>query len=335
MLSPAYRLSLGDQRVDTTSEPQASTLVDLEVRLDMTTAADRVELHLGQVGSLRPAIDDEVLIELGYADGDDGLVQVMKGRIDAVEATLEQVRITAFGSGHVLLRHFLDETFLQRSAGEIVRELASRAGVAVENAEAGIEFPAYVIDGRRSFQHHMAELADLCGFDLYDSSSDELVFEAFGNGNAVHPLRYAAHILELETDRTTRIWPRVEVWGEGPGAGNGADSWSWLTKDFEPRRGVAGDGDPVLLLERAALRTAEAAQAAADATDRRAARRRLGGRLLTLGNPAIKLGDAIRLEEVPDGSLNATYQVRALRHRLNKAEGFVTEIGFLSTATAG
>jgi hypothetical protein len=321
MLSPAYRLTIGEQRVDTTSEPQASTLVDLDLRLDMTTAADRVELHLGQVGSFRPEIDDEAVVELGYADGDEGLVQVMKGRVDAVDATLEQVRVTAYGSATVLLRSFLEETFLDMSAGEIVSELADRAGVSRGAVEQGIEFPAYVIDGHRSFYHHMAELAALCGFDLYHDSDDELVFEAFGNGNTVHPLRYAAHILELEADRSTRVFPRVEAWGEGPGASAGADSWSWLTKDFEPRRGAAGTGEPISLLERSALRTAEAAQTAADAGHSRFTRRSLRGRLTALGNPAVKLGDAIRLEGLPDGELNGTYQVRSVRHRLNKAAG--------------
>ena len=56
------------------------------------------------------------------------------------------------------------------------------------------------------------------------------------------------------------------------------------------------------------------------------------GRVRVLGSPDIALGDAIRLEELPDEDLNATFQVRSIRHRLNKTEGFVTEVGFRATS---
>ena len=328
MLSPAYRLTIGDQRVDTTSEPQASTLVDLDVRLDMSVAADRLELRLAQLGAFTPQREDDAAIELGY--GDNGLTQVMAGIVDLRDDDLQQARIIGYGSAAKLLRAFTDETFEEMAAGNIVRDLAARAGVTVASADQGTTFPAYVIDGRKSLYHHMADLAALNGFDLYLDADDALVFEAFGAGNRVHPLRHAAHILALDVDRAVPLAGRVEAWGESPGASAGSESWSWLTKDFEPRRGQAGEGDPLRLIERSALRTPEAAQAAADAAQAAIRARRLQGHVLVLGNPDIVLGDAIRLEEVPDDDLNGTFQVRSIRHRLNKTDGFVTEVGFRS-----
>jgi hypothetical protein len=42
----------------------------------------------------------------------------------------------------------------------------------------------------------------------------------------------------------------------------------------------------------------------------------------------VKLGDAIRLRGVPDESLNANFQVRSVTHRITKAGGFTTTVGF-------
>ena len=83
MLIPAYKLTIGNRIVDTTDEPQASTVVDLTVALDMETPADSFTLVLGQVGGLKPERDDETIIELGYADNGE-LTQVMAGTVVVV-----------------------------------------------------------------------------------------------------------------------------------------------------------------------------------------------------------------------------------------------------------
>ncbi len=86
-------------------------------------------------------------------------------------------------------------------------------------------------------------------------------------------------------------------------------------------------------LERPALRTREAARAAARAAHTVIARRALRGRLVSTGRPAVKLGDAVRLRGVPDDSLNASFQVRSVTHRITKASGFTTTVGFRAIET--
>jgi hypothetical protein len=49
-----------------------------------------------------------------------------------------------------------------------------------------------------------------------------------------------------------------------------------------------------------------------------------------VGRPEVQLGDAIQLRVVPDASLNKTFQVRTITHRITKRGGFTTEIGFRS-----
>jgi phage protein D len=122
----------------------------------------------------------------------------------------------------------------------------------------------------------------------------------------------------------------VEAWGESLTGSQGEDAWAWLTKDFGGTKGSEGSDDPVLLLERPALRTAAAARTAAKAAQTAIQRRTLRGRLQSFGRAEVKLGDAIRLAQLPDDSLNASYQVRSVTHRITKRDGFTTTIGFRS-----
>ncbi len=326
MLTPAYKLTIGSRVVDTTDEPKASTIVELTVALDMDTPADSFTLVLGQVGGLAPARDDEAKIELGYAD--EGLAQVMKGKVDAIEPGLTTRRVIGYSAAAELLHTFVDFTYESKTAGAIVRDLAKKADVEVAAAEEGIEFPAYVIDGRRSLLRHMHDLADLCGFDLYINAEGRLVFEKFTRGKTVHILEYAKHVIELQVLQTPPAAASVEAWGEGPGGGRAPEAWAWLTRDFSGSKGITGSGNPKMLLERSALRSAQAAAMAAEAAYSRVRRRAIRGRLLLLGQPEIKLGDSLRLSSVPDENLNGTFQVRSVTHRITKTGGFTTTVGF-------
>lgn len=326
MVNPAYKLTMGDKVVDTTDKPQASTVVDLTVALDLDTPADSFTMVLGQVGGLKPARDDKAKIELGYADNG-GLTQVISGVVDAVEPSLATTRIVGF-SAAPLLRTFVDQTYEGKTAGEIVSDLASQAGVDVDTADDGIDFPAYVVDGRRSVQYHMLDLAALCGFDLYVTPEGKLVFQKFSNGKTVHGLEYAKHILELDVRQFPPLAGQVTSWGESPGSGHGDNAWAWLTKDFSGLKGSSGSDSPTLLLEEPALRTSDAATTAADAAETVIRRRRIRGRVLVLGDPSITLGDAVQLKGLPDSGLDGSYQVRAVTHRITKTRGFTTDVQF-------
>ncbi len=255
-------------------------------------------------------------------------MRVMTGTVTSVHPNLTTTRIVGTSGATSLLRAFVEETFESKTAGAIVRDLADRAGVEVRTAEDGIRFPAYVVDGRRSLYDHLLDLAALCGFDLYVDAEGKLVCERFQAGKQVHVFEYGKHVVELDVLRTPPRADRVQAWGESPASSRGDEAWGWLTPDFKGSRGEAGEGERLLLLERPALRTREAARTAARAAHTEIQRRTLRGRLVSTGRPAVKLGDAIRLRGVPDDSLNANFQVRCVTHRLTKAGGFTTAVGF-------
>jgi hypothetical protein len=243
---------------------------------------------------------------------------------------LTNIRLVGLSAAEKLLRSFAGEHFVSKSAGAIIKDLAGRAGVDVDRAEDGVAFSAYVVDGRRSLYHHMRDIADLCGFDLYLTPEGKLVFEKFVGGRTVHVFEYGKHVLALDMLQQEPLAAKVEAWGEGPGAGKGENSWAWLTKDFKPSLGTSGDGQPVLLLEKAALRSGQSASKAAQALHLHLKRQATRGRLCLTGSPQIKLGDAIRLKNLPEESLNASYQVRGITHRITKSGGFTTVVNFRS-----
>ena len=331
MRRPAYRITLGGRVVDTTDEPRASPVTALDVRLGLTASLDSASILLGRVGDLDPQEGDDAVIELGY--GDDGLLQrVLTGVISAVEASLTVTRVLVHGAGVALSRLRVDRTFENQTAGAVVRSLASDAGMQTARIEDGPTFPAYVVDGRRPAFAHVRELADLGGMDAYVDADGALVLERFAGGRTVHVLEFGKHFTALEGMSSTPRAGTVEAWGAGGGGGRGGEAWAWLVKDFAPTRGVAGSGAPTLLLERGALRTADAARAAADALGRDVTRDALRARLRMPGRPQALLGDAVRIQGGPAARLNTSLQIRGAEHRLDKHGGFTTTLELRSTA---
>ena len=325
MLKPAYKLTIGSKVIDTTDEPQASTLTDLMVSLDMDTPADSLALRLGNVDGLKPELGDKSSIELGYEDNG-GLEKVMTGSVVSVKTGLTITRVIVHSPASLLLHAFTDKTYEGRSAGEMVRDLAEKAGVDIEKADDGIAFPAYVVDGRRNFYQHMRDLADLSGLDLYINPEGKVVFEKFISGKKIHVFEYGKHIIELEVLKSNPPAEKVEAWGESPGGGKAAEAWSWLTKDFSKSKGVSGSGDGKVLIEQPVIRTSKAAGTVAEAARIRIQEQAVKGRLLLQGQPQVRLGDAIRLVGVQ--GMEKPLQVRNVAHRIAKSGGFTTTVGF-------
>jgi hypothetical protein len=327
LLTPAYKLTLGKHVADTTTEPKASATTDLVVTLDMDSLPDTAGIVLGQVGGIDAALEDAAAVELGYADNG-GFTQVFVGQVETLQSSLLTRRITAISKARALLRLFVDQTYESQTAGQIVKDLAGKAGVDTGTVEDGISFPSYVVDSRRNALAHIRDLAALSGVDVYVDSDGKLVFQAFTSGNVTHDVDYAKQILSLEVDRLADADITVTAWGESPTASAGSDSWGWLTKDFKKSAGTAGSGPVPVTLERSSLRTNSAAKTAASAALRNTQRRAVHGSVVIPGRPEVKLGDAVKLREVPLDGFNDSYQVRRVVHRITKEQGFTTTVGF-------
>jgi hypothetical protein len=66
-----------------------------------------------------------------------------------------------------------------------------------------------------------------------------------------------------------------------------------------------------------------------------AAAKSVRGRVKTLGNPHVKLGDAVQTEGFPDDELNGSFQVRRIQHVYASWIGFVSEFEFRTWGGSG
>lgn len=324
-LHPAYELRVEDRRISTIDEPRASTVVDLDVALDMDTPADSLTVRLGNVGGLAPRVGDRVELDLGYED--EGVERVFTGAVAAVQPGVALTRMVALGMTAPLLRDRRDSTHLATRASAVVRAVASDLGLDVDVDSSDPALPYVLMTSRSSVYDQLRGLADLLGRDLYADRDGRIVFRPFAGTVVAHVLVWGEHIVDLAVRRRPRSHGAVRVFGESAG-GTGQGRQFWLTKDFTPRRGEAGTGAPALLQQRAVVRDRATATLAAQATDVRLEEATLTGEVLVQGRPAVHLGDAVTLQGVPDDDLATTHQVRRVRHRLTKRAGFTTVVGF-------
>jgi phage protein D len=198
-----------------------------------------------------------------------------------------------------------------------------------------VALPAYVVDGRSHAYRHIATLARLCGFDAYLTPEDELVFGPFTRTTADHTFVYAEDVLDLSVDSAAPAFAQVIVIGESTASGQGNETWHWLASDWSSYKGSAGAGDPALLVQARGARTNEAAQAMADGLLDQSSRGATRGTLRALGRAEVRVGDAVEMTGAPDGALNGLYQVIGVRHRLDRASGFLTTLDLIGAAGAG
>jgi len=317
---PAFELAFGSGSAD----DWARTLASVSVEAALAPAVDAAEIVLAtRDDAPAVALDDKGKIALGFAD--DESVAVFKGSVRAVNRTVSgRTRVVASNEGAALAAFRLDQAYEQQSAGEIVSDLASRAGLDAVVADDGAKLAAYVIDSRSSAWEHVARLAALSGFAAWVDPDRGLRFGPLQTGASAQTFTYGEDVLELDALEAAPTAGAVTVVGEGAAGSKGSDAWSWSAKDAAPVTASAGAGDPALVVQAAALRSSDTARAAAEGLSAKAKLGALTGRLLVSGAPKVAVGSTIEVAGAPDDKLNGTWLVRGLRHKLVKARGYTT-----------
>ncbi len=323
MLKPAYKLTIGSTTIDSSTDPTASIIVSIEVRLDIDIPADSFEIVLGQIRELSIARGDSATVELGDKDS---LLKVMEGTVATIKSTITQTKITGFNAISKLLALRINQVYEKQTAGAIVADLASQAGVDVGEKEDGIEFPYYTIDSNKNAYEHIRELSKKCGFDVYLTSDSKLTFKKFAKTSADHIFEYSKDIIEFEKYAQEEVLAQVTIFGESPSSSQGDETSHWLTKSFEDYKGTSGSGTE-LKIEDVTIKTKDAADTFANAELNTLKKNTVSGILKILGNANIKLGDAIEIKGMPNEEMNGVFQVRSICHYLSKESGFITQVG--------
>lgn len=303
------------------SADKQSRLVDLSVRAALGAPVNSCRIALSPPQDLAPKTGDPVKVELGYGDS---LSLVFTGVVASVSWSIERVVVHAAGAWQRLVAARLNLTFEKPKAGDIVKDVAGRLKLATGTVEDGLDFAAYALGTNASAYAELRGLARRCGFDLYAGPDDKLVF-AKHKAATTHELSFGADILAFTLDEGESLVSGVEVYGESPASqGQGPDAASWLTKQ-DVKGSAGGKSGLVLQLADRAARTQEAAGKIATAM-LAAAQRKKRGTLRTLGNPALKLGDDVKVTKMPSTGQNGTYKVAGVEHSLRAGRGFVTSL---------
>ncbi len=344
-LKPTFKLTLGD-RVST-SDQAAFGPRSFVVERDMDIAADSLRIDLFQRPDASGATVDldpasaaaDVILELGH-DGENE--QVFSGKLVELRPTLNGAVIFALGKMNDLLNLHAATAYESQTAGGIVRDLVSQAGLETGTIDDGPTLPSFAVDQRLSAFSHVKGLADRLGYELYTDRQGKVYFHALGSaasldsagggllgaaaaaassllglGGGGEGYQFGQHLIQAGAGRRQPSWGSVEVGGESPMSSQGASASHWLTVNDSDFRGSAGSGSPKLLVFDAAARSKDLADRFAAGRLAVAERTAHQVSFTILGRGSIELGDDLSLSAVPDALINGQGYVRAIRHRFS------------------
>jgi len=306
-------------------------MLRLTVQLRVVPGVNQVELALpAGEGSPNVAPGDPVSLALGYRDS--GTSEVFAGSVHAVHTSLTgEVRVTATDGGGTLAGLRLERSYESVSAGDVVRDLLSEAGVAEGTVEAGPSLPFYVVGRNRSALAWVDALARSSAFLAFLDGDGAFHFGPPVAGAASAGFVFAQDLLDLSVADARPGVAAAAVVGEGAAGSEGQEAWAWLLKDPAPARGESGTGSPLRLRSDPALRTRDGSDGAArgwlEASNRKARR----GEMRVPGTPAALPGATVDVSGTPGGSLDGTLLVLGALHRMD-ARGWTTTLAVTRSA---
>lgn len=294
--------------------------VNTQASLDTPVHSCQIVVSMGSRLSVRPGTT--VQVELGYGNESS---RVFTGRVQSVDAGLSQIHIEALSDFSALIKARVNLVYEKQTAGAIVENLLGRFNIEKSKVEPGINFPSYTLSAGRTAWANLRQLAEQCGFDFYADVQDQAVFAAYRPAKT-HEFQYGSHILDYTWASLADAFVGVEVCGESPsGQGQGNDASVWLTK--KEVKGTAGRtrGKVLRLVDPTARTPSMAREIAGNQWQRYKAQAK--GQLSLLGTPEVGLGDAIQLSKMPPAH-RGQLRVTGVRHRLNSASGFLTDVSW-------
>jgi hypothetical protein len=353
----SYKLTIAGWSVDSANDPKTE-LLSLETRLAMNSTHDfaRVVVYAPpapQPGLLEQAIGaatealglgggaeesfsvqvrgnpikhgDTLAVELSRGDRSG---KVITAEVQSIESSLGQTTIVASTGKRKIATSRVSQVYENQSLDQIVNDFASQAQVSVGDVGSGSSYSYFVADESRNLVRQVAELAKRDGMDLYFDADNKLTLKKFEKTRADHTLYFGIDILDLRLLNTQPPADHLLIYGESPSSNQGSDTWHWFAKDLSSFRGELGQGVRTFAFQDSALKTKDAADSLA--TSRLGALKDQASRgvLKVLGNPALKLGDAIEIKNVAKPELNGLFKITSVRHVFNKREGFITWVDF-------
>jgi hypothetical protein len=268
---------------------------------------------------------DQLAVELKAGDRSGTVATV---DVHAIESSLGLTRIDGTTGKGRLSHTRVNQVYQNQSLSQIVQDLASQAQVTTATIDPGGTYSYFVVHESKNVLTHIRELALREGMDVYFDVENKLNVSAFTKSNPDHTFTYGIDILALVAEHHEPPADHVTVYGESPASNQGSTTWYWFAKDLKPFRGDLGTGSRLVPLGDRAIRTKAAADAQAKAKLGAVTDQANAGRLTLLGNPQVKVADAIEIAGAPQPELNGLFKVVSVAHRYAKRHGYVTCVGF-------
>jgi hypothetical protein len=247
-------------------------------------------------------------------DGGEGEAAVLTGVIHALRRWLSGTRVELVDGGGMLAALRPAATYERQSAADVVRAIATDAGVTSLRLDVDVRFAAYVAHPRRTGVEHVAHLAMLGGAIAFVDGDGTMVVQRAATRPEV-ALRYGRELVGCEATDAIAPRPRVVV-GAGPAGSPDAPEALLHTiaivPEDAPKAGPTAvrEGTPLLRTPGVA-RAAGEARAAWVAND--AVRLSASGFLL----PALRPGMVLEIQDLPDGIRGGPWLVERVTHRIS------------------
>ncbi len=294
-------------------------IVSLRVDLGLQHAHDGVSLQCWPGSKFNAAAPgDAITVALGDKGSE---TLVLTGEVLSAQQQPAGMVITGASATITLSRLFKTSSHVNPTVADVVRDLIASA--AVDRIDAPLKLGAWHAENRLSVWQQLQALAKLAGADLGSAADGGLRFVSPQPLGAPLRLRYGAQLLHWELAQTPQpVAPAAAPHGAGSEAGS--SRWHWLSHDP-----VGAAADPARVP--GALATRDAALSVAQALSDRAVRQGRAGRLLIVGNAALRPGAVVQLVDLP-GSDPGKLRVLAVQHRLDRSSGFLTRLTVEGTA---
>lgn len=334
-----YEVKIGSGKAQNGTDGDLVVL-SLWSELTMDGAGGRCSVELAMTKATPPKPGDEVTISLG-----DDSKTVFTGEAQRVTVSASTVRVAAVDGLSKLAVLEVENAYEKQTAGSIVKELIQKAGLTAGKVDDGPKLASYVLHREPKALRHLQRLAEACGCDVYTDGDGKVYFVKPASASADHTFTYGQDVLDFAFESVAPTYDGAIVWGEGAGSSKGEDKNHWLTDDLSTVSGKASM-DPSFTVKPGSAGSSPltvkdgAARSGGDAADEAKARmawvaaRPLRGTLSVLGNPAVELGDGVKVDKLPSTQAASALvsgkvlRVRRVRHALSVKQGFVTRMEF-------
>ena len=336
----AYSLTLGGLRASSDGRGDSAQARALQVDRGMGGVGRAVLDMVVSADGAAPSPGDPVTVSL---NGGAGEAKVFTGEVFSVVARADGLRVVATDGLATLGRTDLAKVWEDKTAGSIVKDLISAAGLSAGDVEDGPNLTGYVVMRGPRALRQIERLGALTGCDVWTSGEGKVCFGGPATPGGAVLAEWGKTLLSLQVLATTPRQDGAEVYAEGAAGAQGADKAHWLVADLAANQGAAkvaaggqatpgSPGDAPLHGGLGALRAAADAKTAALGQARWLAQRGVMGWVELLGDPKVEPGDTLTVTGLPrqhpaSGVFPAAgARVRRVTHRFDLQRGFTTRV---------